>query len=181
MILLVGVYVASTAVFCAVVGDFTWQNILVGSLVSIAIMLIFRGQITPRPLAPVGLSMHLLLYAPVLAYYLFVDILKGTWQVVATTIGIRPLRSPGIVKIPIATHSPYGVGPVGFFITLSPGSFLVDVDWDNREMLVHVLDGSDPEAIRRDAEKYYRLWEYGEYQPTFPGHHTLTRQEEERE
>jgi hypothetical protein len=52
---------------------------------------------------------------------------------------------------------------VGYFITLSPGSFLVDVDWDAGEMLVHVIDASDPEAVRRDAEKYYRLWEYGPY------------------
>ena len=27
------------------------------------------------------------------------------------------------------------------------------------------VDASDPDAVRKDAEKYYRLWEYGTYIP----------------
>jgi hypothetical protein len=42
---------------------------------------------------------------------------------------------------------------------------MVDIDWDERVMLVHVIDASDPDAVRKDAEKYYRLWEYGTYIP----------------
>lgn len=161
MILSIGLWIASTFVFGAVIGDFGWQNILIGGSITLVLMYIFRREITPTPPPPAGLSLHLLIYAPVLLYYLFVDILVGTWMVVTTTLGIRPLKHPGIVRIPIRTVSPYSVGPVGFFITLSPGSFLVDVDWENRVMLVHVLDASDPDAVRRDADKYYRLWEYG--------------------
>ncbi|MCA9834876.1 MAG: Na+/H+ antiporter subunit E [Thermomicrobiales bacterium] len=165
MILLLGIWAASTAIFCMLFGTFSWQYIVVGGVISAGIMWIFKHQITPKPVPDTGLSMHLIVYAPVLIWYLFIDILRGTWQVIMTTLGVRPLRHPGIIKIPLEAHSPYGVGPVGYFITLSPGSFLVDVDWENQVMLVHVLDASDPEAIRRDAEKYYRLWEYGRYQP----------------
>lgn len=160
MIILISIFVSCVATFCMMVGDFGWQNLLVGSVLTGALMHIFRAQIAPRPLPPVGLSMHILLYSPVLLYYLFVDILKGTWQVVKVTLGIEPLRRPGIIKYPIPTKSPYGAGPVGYFITLSPGSFLVDIDWEENVLLVHVLDASDPDALRRDAEKYYRLWEY---------------------
>lgn len=160
MILLLATFVSSVAIFCMMVGDFGWQNILVGSGITAVLMHIFRAQIVPRPLPPVGLSMHLLLYSPVLFYYLFIDIMKGTWQVVKVSLGIEPLRRPGIIKYPIPTKSPYGAGPVGYFITLSPGSFLVDIDWEENVLLVHVLDASDPDALRRDAEKYYRLWEY---------------------
>lgn len=165
MILLIGILAVSTAIFCAMVGEFVWQNIVVGAVISLGLMYAFRRQITPRPLAPMGLSLHLLVYTPVLFYYLLIDILKGTWLVLTTTLGLRPLTNPGIVKLPLGAHSIYGVGPVGFFITLSPGSFLVDIDFDERVMLVHVLDGSNPDAVRRDAEKYYRLWEYGPYKP----------------
>lgn len=166
MILVIGTLLASTAIFCAVVGEFSWENILLGLAISGALMAFFRRQVIPRPLAPAGLSMHLILYSPVLFYYLFIDILKGTWQVVTVTLGLAPLNAPGIVKVPLGAHSAYGVGPVGFFITLSPGSFLIDIDWDERVMLIHVLDASDPERIRYDAEKYYRLWEYGAYDPS---------------
>lgn len=165
MILLMSVLVASVAVFCMMVTDFTWQNIVLASVISAGLMYIFRRQIVPQPLPPNGLALHLIIYAPVLFYYLLIDILKGTFQVVMITLGLRPLRHPGIVKIPIGAHSLAGVGPVGFFITLSPGSFLVDIDWEEKVMLVHVIDASDPDAVRKEAEKYYRLWEYGTYIP----------------
>lgn len=160
MIILISTLLTSVAIFCMIMGDFSWQNLLIGTGLTAGLMHIFRAQIVPRPLPPVGLSAHILIYSPVLLYYLFIDILRGTWQVVTVTLGIVPLRHPGIIKYPIPTKSPYGAGPVGYFITLSPGSFLVDIDWEENVLLVHVLDASDPDALRRDAEKYYRLWEY---------------------
>lgn len=160
MILLLATFISSTAIFSMVIGDYGWQNLLIGGVLSAVLMRVFRQQITPDPLPPAGLVMHILIYLPVLAYYLFIDILKGTWLVTRVTLGLEPLRRPGIIKYPIPTKSRYGAGPVGYFITLSPGSFLVDIDWDDNVLLVHVLDASNPEALRRDAEKYYRLWEY---------------------
>ena len=160
MIVLIATFITSVGIFCMMIGDFGWQNMLVGSGITALLMHIFRAQIVPRPLPPLGLSMHILLYSPVLFYYLFIDIMKGTWQVVKVSLGIEPLRRPGIIKYPIPTKSHYGAAPVGYFITLSPGSFLVDIDWEENVLLVHVLDASDPDALRRDAMKYYRLWEY---------------------
>jgi multicomponent Na+:H+ antiporter subunit E len=165
MILALSIVITSAIVFCLVLTDFTWQNIIVALAISSALTYVFRRQVLPKKLPPVGLSLHLIIYAPVLLWYLFIDILKGTYQIVMITLGIRPLVKPGIVKIPIGAHSAYGVGPVGYFITLSPGSFLVDIDWDEKMMLVHVVDASNPDAVRKDAEKYYRLWEYGTYIP----------------
>jgi multisubunit Na+/H+ antiporter MnhE subunit len=39
--------------------------------------------------------------------------------------------------------------------TLSPGSVLVDIDWQRRDMLLHVIDASDPDAVRADLERFY--------------------------
>ena len=165
MILIIGILASSVFLFGLMTADFSWQNMVLGFAISVALLWGFRKQVIPRPLPPSGFALHLVIYAPVLFWYLFIDILKGTWAVTLTTLGIRPLRKPGIVTLPLGQHSPYGIGPVGYFITLSPGSFLVEVDWDAREMLVHVIDASNPEAVHRDAEKYYRLWEYGVYIP----------------
>lgn len=160
MILILSILFSSTAVFCMVIGNFAWQNMVMGLALSGGLTYMLRQQVVPRPLPPLPLAAHLLIYAPVLIYYLFIDIVKGTWQVATTTLGFEPLHKPGIIKYPIPTSSPYGAGPVGYFITLSPGSFLVDIDWDEKVLLVHVLDASDPDALRRDAEKYFRLWEW---------------------
>lgn len=166
MMLIMGILLSSTVVFALTIGDLAWQNLLLGLLLSVAIMWVFRRQIVPTPLPANDLVAHLLIYSPKLLWYLLVDILKGTWVMSLTTLGLRPLSKPGIVRVPLGAHSPYGVGPVGFFITLSPGSFMVDIDWDTHEMLIHVIDASDPDQVRSDAEKYYRLWEYGRYTPT---------------
>lgn len=160
MILLIGIFSASVAVFCLVIGDFSWQNMVLGAAIVLPVMFIFRRQIVPNPLPPSGQALHVLTYAPVLFYYLFIDIIRGTWQVTMITLGIHKLRRPGIVKVSFEGYSPYAVGPIGFFITLSPGSFLVDVEWEAKVMLIHVLDASDPELIRRDAARYLSLWEY---------------------
>lgn len=165
MILIVGILISSTLLFALMTADLTWQNLALGFLISLGLLGVLRRQILPRPLPPNDFAWHLVIYSPVLLWYLFVDIMKGTWIVTLTTLGIRPLRKPGIVKMPIGAHSPYGVGPVGYFITLSPGSYVVDVDWDAGEILVHVIDASDPDEVRRDAEKYYRLWEFGRFKP----------------
>lgn len=160
MIVLISLFISSVAVFCMIIGEFSWENILIGAALTALLMHLFRGQIVPRPLPPVGLSMHILVYTPVLLYYLFIDIVRDSWTVIKITLGMEPLRRPGIIKYPIPTKSHYGAAPVGYFVTLSPGSFLVDIDWEENVLLVHVIDASDPEALRRNAEKYYRLWEY---------------------
>lgn len=165
MILVLGLILASATVFALVVSDFSWENIVVAVTLSSILLVVFRKQVLPRQLPPNGLALHLIIYSPVLFWFLLIDILKGTWQIVTITLGVRPLVQPGIVKIPIGAHSPAGVGPVGFFVTLSPGTFLVDIDWEEKMMLVHSIDASDPDGVRKDAEKYYRLWEYGTYLP----------------
>lgn len=165
MILVLGILISTAVIFSLVVSDFSAENAVVSLAISAMLMLIFRRQVIPSSLPPNGLALHLIIYSPVLFWFLFIDILKGTWQVVTITLGLRPLVQPGIVKIPIGNHTPAGVGPVGFFVTLSPGTFLVDVDWEEKVMLVHSIDASDPDSVRKDAEKYYRLWEYGTYLP----------------
>lgn len=165
MILVLGILISSALVFALVVSDFSWENLVVAFTLAGALMVVFRRQTLPRSLPPAGLALHLIIYSPVLFWFLLIDILKGTWQIATITLGLRPLVQPGIVKIPIGAHSVAGVGPVGFFITLSPGTFLVDIDWAEGVMLVHSIDARDPDGVRKDAEKYYRLWEYGTYLP----------------
>ena len=169
MILVLGILLSSAAIFCLVTSDFSWENMLLALSLSGALIYVFRRQVLPQNLPPNGLALHLLVYSPVLFWFLLIDILKGTYQIITITLGLRPLVQPGIVKIPIGSHTPTGVGPVGFFVTMSPGTFLVDVDWEEGVMLVHAIDATDPDGVRRDAEKYYRLWEYGKYVPAAGG------------
>ncbi len=86
------------------------------------------------------------------------DVLRGTWSVALVVLHLRPLRRPGIVRVPIGERTPLGVAVSGLVATLSPGEFLVDIDWEDRTMLIHVLDATDPDRVREVHERFY--WRY---------------------
>lgn len=68
-------------------------------------------------------------------------------------------RQPaGFLRFRFAPMSPAGASLLGCMITLTPGTTTVHIDMERREMLLHLLDFSDPEAaiddIRREFEPY---------------------------
>ena len=63
---------------------------------------------------------------------------------------------PGFVRVRFAPMSPRGAALLGCMVSLTPGSTLIDIDLVRRELLLHVLDASDTQAvvdgIRREFE-----------------------------
>lgn len=157
-----------TLVYALALASFAWQDLLLGALLSIGFVWIYRRTLFPGSLPEGAYVLHIIVFAPKFLGMLVWDILRGTWQVTTFVIGLKKLDHPGILKIPLGNHSRAGTGIVSLFITLSPGSFLVDIDWEEQVMLVHVIDASDPDTMREDVEKYYRLWEYGAHIPPPP-------------
>jgi multicomponent K+:H+ antiporter subunit E/multicomponent Na+:H+ antiporter subunit E len=96
-----------------------------------------------------------LLWFPVFAGAVLADIVTGTWDVALRVVGLRHLERPGIVRVPIGERSDRGVAVSALATTLSPGSVLVDVDWKRRDLLVHVINASDPDAVRADLQRFY--------------------------
>lgn len=154
-----------TLVYALTLASFDPADLVMGALLGTALLVIYRKTLIGDAHPQGEFVLHLIVYAPKLLWMLTRDILIGTWQVATFVVGIRALDNPGIVRIPLGNHSVGGVGVVGLFVTLSPGSFLVDIDWDAREMLIHFIDASNPDRHLADVEKYYKLWEYGLHLP----------------
>jgi multisubunit Na+/H+ antiporter MnhE subunit len=165
-----------TATYCLTLASFAWEDVTLGVVLAATLAAVYRKSIFPSRVPEARYVLHILLHMPRFVWMLLVDVLKGTWIVAVYVVGVRKLDHPGIVKIPLTNHSPAGVGIVGLLLTLSPGSFLVDIDWDDRSMLVHYIDASNPDKLRREAERYYRLWEYGAHIPGQTGE-SVTQQE----
>lgn len=87
------------------------------------------------------------------------DIVTGTWDVALRVLHLRALGRPGIVRVPIGPRSDRGVAISALATTLSPGSVLVDVDWARRDLLVHVVDASDPDDVRRRHQHFYQRYQ----------------------
>jgi len=168
MIFLIVTTLGLTLVYALTLASFAVQDLLLGAMLAAGLVSIYRKTLFPGALPDGPYVLHILAFTPKFVAMLIWDIIKGTWQVTTFVVGLRKLDHPGIVSIPLGNHSRAGTGIVSLFITLSPGSFLVDIDWEERMMLVHVIDASDPDTTRGDAEKYYRLWEYGTHIPYGP-------------
>lgn len=68
-------------------------------------------------------------------------------------------RQPaGLLRFRFAPMSPAGASLLGCMISLTPGTTTIHIDMERREMLLHLLDFSDPQAaiddIRREFEPY---------------------------
>ena len=92
------------------------------------------------------------------------DITRGTWDVALVVLHVRPLERPGIVAVPIGRRTRTGVAAMALVATLSPGEFLVDVDWERGLIYLHVLDATDPDGVRERHDRFYRRWQ----EPVFP-------------
>ena len=95
---------------------------------------------------------------PVFLGAVLADILRGTWVVTLNVLGVRELQ-PGIVRVPIGERTERGVAVSALATTLSPGSVLVDLDRERGDMLLHVIDASDPEAVRADHLRMYERYQ----------------------
>ncbi len=143
-----------TLVYALVLASFQPWDLLLGAVLSGAILLLFRRAIfTGRPAGP-GLLRRIAAFVPFTGTILR-EIAVGTWQVVLVVLHLRPLVRPGIVALPLGDRTPTGVAVSALATTLSPCSYLVDVDWRRGVMLLHVLDARDPDAVRAAHQHFY--------------------------
>ena len=74
-------------------------------------------------------------------------------------LGLRRLRQPGVVEIPIGDRTELGTVASAIASTLSPGEVLIDIDGDRGVYLIHALDASDPDAVGAHHQHGYERWQ----------------------
>ena len=112
----------------------------------------------PSPLRPrpAGARLRVLALARLLAWTA-VDVARGTWRVTLAVLGLRAPHHPGVVHVPLEDASDRVLVVMGLLMTISPGSVLVRADLERHELLVHVMDGADEEAVRAEQRRLHRL------------------------
>jgi multisubunit Na+/H+ antiporter MnhE subunit len=146
--LLVGVYALT-------LGSHAPLDLLTGALLGAILLFALRPEVSSADGVGPGVFLRRTLAFPRFAAAVLWEVLVGTWRVSATVLGRRPLDQPGLVAVPMGDRTPTGVAASGLALTLAPGECLVDVDWERRVMLIHVLDAGDPEAVRRQLAEFY--------------------------
>ena len=70
-------------------------------------------------------------------------------------LGAGQLPPAALVRMRFAPMSPMGASLLGCMITLTPGTATLDIDMDRRELLMHVLDASDVDAVIADVRRQF--------------------------
>ncbi len=150
-----------TLVYALALGSFHPLNLLFGVGLSAALVVTSRRFVFgDGPDGRASLLRRVVAFVP-FSFAVFREIVVGTWEVTLVTLHLRPLKSPGIVEVPIANRTPSGVAVWAVVTGLPPGSVFVDVDGERGVALIHLLDASDPEAFRRQQEEFYRRYQRG--------------------
>jgi multicomponent Na+:H+ antiporter subunit E len=156
--------VALTLVYALALASFHPWDLLIGASLSAALLFSFKWIVfeTDSDSEPVqsrpSLLRRVIAFAPFCLAVIW-DVLVGTWDVALVTLHLRPLKSPGIVAVPIGERTPTGVAVWALATTLSPGSFFVDVDQERGVVLIHVIDARNPEAIREQHQDFYQRYQ----------------------
>ncbi len=147
--------VVLTALWMLTLASTYLLDVVLGLLVATAVVTAVPGTRSviaegdPPPLA------RRLLAFPGFALATLREIAVGTWDLTLRVLHLRPVDRPGIVLVPIGERTGAGLAATALADTLSPGEVLIDVDHERGVMLVHVMDASDPDAVRAKHADFY--------------------------
>ena len=103
-----------TLTYALVLASFEPADLLLGAAVSGALLFIFQEFVFGGKPAPLqGLLGRVFVFGPFAAVTLW-EIIVGNWEGALVTLHLRPLKSPGIVAVPVGERTPVGITVSGW-------------------------------------------------------------------
>jgi multicomponent Na+:H+ antiporter subunit E len=133
--------------WAALIGEFTPLNVLAGAVLGYLMMWIVQDvadskqyvRKVPRVIA--------------LALFFFKELLVANLMVASTVIANRPKLNPGIIAVPLDVKSDIEITLLANMITLTPGTWSLDVTPDKRILYVHIMHIEDIEETRQSIKQ----------------------------
>jgi len=122
-----------------------------GLLLGLVLAVALRPRLPGRRPATPGFA-ALLALGPVLAQTA-VEMARGSWR--TARFCLRGAGQPGFVEIPRGDRSRHAVALWGVLTGEAPDEVPVDVDEERDVLIVHLVDASDPEAVRERHQRAY--------------------------
>lgn len=127
-------------------------DVLVGATLGLAVALALPGRSSGRASAPLS---ERLVAAVVVGLQTAVEMVRGSWRVARFCLGDR--RRPGFVEIPRDARSRRETALWGVLTGEAPDEVVVDAGSDT--LVVHLVDASDPEAVRTRHAAAHERWQ----------------------
>jgi multicomponent Na+:H+ antiporter subunit E len=145
-----------TVVYLVMVGRLDVPSLLQGLAASAAALALARaGGDGP---AHRGSPWPLLRALPDLAVR---QVAAGSWKVALAAAGLRPQPEPARVEVPLPGRPRVSPAALAVLETLSPGTFLIDLDEERGVMVFHLFDAADAPGLRRRHAELLALEEAG--------------------
>lgn len=141
-------------VYIGFTADLEPANLALGALLSLAVVVMVRPQLSPMNLSQLLMSLAtLLLYVFVVAW----EVLKN--GIVVARIVVTPSLpiKPGVIGIDAGTDSPMAQAFSAHSITITPGEFVLEMD-DAGTLYIHSLDMDRTEPSAQDDQARRMRW-----------------------
>lgn len=133
--------------WAALIGEFTPLNVLVGAVLGYLMIWIVQGVAgSERYVRKVPMVISLVLF-------FIKELLVANLLVASTVIANRPPLKPGIVAIPLDVKSDIEITLLANMITLTPGTWSLDVTKDKRILYVHMMYIDDVEEAKQGIKQ----------------------------
>ena len=140
------------AVYLLVLTSLKPGDALIGFGLGVGLAVALRPRLPGRQLATPRLA-GVIALGPVL-FSTAVEMVVGSWRTVRFCLGIG--GRPGFVEIPREGRTRHGVALWGVLTGEAPDEVPVDVDEERDVLIVHLVDASNPDAVR---ERHRRVYE----------------------
>jgi multisubunit Na+/H+ antiporter MnhE subunit len=154
MIGILGRAAGLAAIYLLVLTSLHPGDVLVGGLLGLGLVLALRARATARPVVR---TRAWLPAAIGLVRQTFGEMVIGTWRVIWFCLGAE--GSPGFVEIPRGERSRKNVALWGVLTGEAPDEVPIDVDEERGILIVHLVDASDPDAVRARHAAAFERWQ----------------------
>jgi multisubunit Na+/H+ antiporter MnhE subunit len=141
-----------TVIYLLVLTSLAPGDLLVGAVLGLAVALAVRPPASAASSDRPGGRWRA---APLMALQTARDMIVGTWDTARFCLGFA--AAPGLVEIPRGTRDPEDVAIWGVLTGEAPDEVVVHVD-DRDVLVTHVLDASDPDAVRARHRRNDERW-----------------------
>lgn len=141
---------AALFVMWLLLNQVTVGHVVLGGIVALA------ASLAMKALQPAKPRLRRWDQIPVLVAIVLVDILKSNIAVAGLILrGRRRGKTAGFLAIPLELRDRTGLAVLACIITSTPGTAWVDYHSGKSELLIHVLDLTDPQGLTEQIKQSY--------------------------
>ncbi len=128
-------------IWVALTGSLSYSNFIFGLLLGFFVLWIMsRNESDQRYFSRVPKIISFLLY-------FIYEMIKANLQVAYDVMTPKYFFRPGVVRFPLTAETDLEINVLSTFISLTPGTLILDVSEDKKALYIHVMYLNDPEVF----------------------------------